>query len=82
MYSPTEGRSSSCQRCRASCAAPRMALPAIKVMREAETEPELRGLVAVSAAIRRTRSSGVPSASAAIWQTTVWDPWPTSAVLI
>ena len=55
MYSATAGRSSARQRSSASLAAPCTALPAIKVVREAEAEPELPGLVAVSEAIRRTQ---------------------------
>ena len=56
-----------------------MALPIIKVIREAETEPELP-VMAVSIASKRTFSMGTASASAAICRMTVRVPWPTSAL--
>ena len=55
-----------------------MALPAMKVMRLADTLP-LLPVSAVSWTISSTCSIGTPTTSAAICAMTVCVPWPTSA---
>ncbi len=78
LNSAIAGRSSVFHFSSAASAAPLMALPAMKVMREAETEPEFP-MVAVSDVSICTLSALTPTASAAICAMTVCVPCPTSA---
>ena len=78
MYSATDGRSSADHFASAASAAPWMALPDMKVMREAEALPGLP-MASVSEVTMVTFSNGMPSAPAAIWAMTVCAPCPTSA---
>src|SRR6516225_3504567 len=59
-------------------AASMAALPTMKVMRD-EYAPMSFGVIALSAATTRTRSSETPSVSATAMATIVEEPWPISA---
>jgi len=62
---------------RSSSAASRVALPDTNVWREAEVLPA-SGVRSVSPATCEMASSSTPSAWAAIWASTVLEPWPMS----
>ena len=65
--------------CLASSAARMIALPARWVARDAKV-PMQCGPVSVSPVSTRTVSNGTPSASAPIWASTVFRPWPRSTL--